>query len=210
VSRALKTAGNYVSGVAGTGTLLTTIVSVDPMYVYADMDENALLKFNALAQAQKLTSDGNGRIPVELQLGDEEGFPQRGHIESLDNRVDANTGSILLRAVFPNEDGRIVPGLFARIRVPLSERYTAITIDERAIGTDQGQKFVLTLSSTNTAEYRQVKLGPAIDGKRIVRSGLNAGDQIVVNGLQRVRPGMPVTPQSAMASNDRVVKTARR
>ena len=210
VSRALKTAGNYVSGVAGTGTLLTTIVSVDPMYVYADMDENALLKFNALAQAHKLTSDGNGKVPVELQLGDEEGFPQRGYIESLDNRVDANTGSILLRAVFPNEGGRIVPGLFARIRVPLSERYTAITIDERAIGTDQGQKFVLTLSSTNTAEYRQVKLGPAIDGKRIVRSGLNAGDQIVVNGLQRVRPGMPVTPQSAMASNDRVVKTARR
>jgi len=210
VSRALKTAGNFVSGVAGTGTLLTTIVSVDPMYVYADMDENALLKFNALAQAHKLTSDGNGKIPVELQLGDEEGFPQRGYIESLDNRVDANTGSILLRAVFPNEDGRIVPGLFARIRVPLSERYTAITIDERAIGTDQGQKFVLALSSTNTAEYRQVKLGPAVDGKRIVRSGLNAGDQIVVNGLQRVRPGMPVTPQSAVASGDGVVKTARR
>jgi RND family efflux transporter MFP subunit len=210
VSRALKTVGNYVSGVAGMGTLLTTIVSVDPMYVYADMDENALLKFNALSQTHKLTSDGNGRIPVELQLGDEEGFPQRGYIESLDNRVDANTGSILLRAVFPNDGGRIVPGLFARIRVPLSERYTAITVDERAIGTDQGQKFVLTLSSTNTAEYRQVKLGPAIDGKRIVRSGLNAGDQIVVNGLQRVRPGMPVTPQSAMASNDGVVKTARR
>src|SRR5688572_27152342 len=210
VSRALKTVGNYVSGVAGMGTLLTTIVSVDPMYVYADMDENALLKFNALSQTHKLTSDGNGRIPVELQLGDEEGFPQRGYIESLDNRVDANTGSILLRAVFPNDDGRIVPGLFARIRVPLSERYTAITIDERAIGTDQGQKFVLTLSSTNTAEYRQVKLGPAIDGKRIVRSGLNAGDQIVVNGLQRVRPGMPVTPQSAVASADGVVKTARR
>jgi RND family efflux transporter MFP subunit len=210
VSRALKTTGNYVSGVAGAGTLLTTLVSVDPIHVYADMDENSLLKFNALAQVRKLASAGDGKVPVELQLGDEEGFPHRGFIESLDNRVDANTGSILLRAVFPNNDGRIVPGLFARIRVPLSERYTAITIDERAIGTDQGQKFVLTLTSTNTAEYRQVKLGPAIDGKRIVRSGLNAGDQVVVNGLQRVRPGMPVTPQTAVAGNDGVVKTARR
>jgi RND family efflux transporter MFP subunit len=203
VSRALKTTGNYVSGVSGMGTLLTTIVSVDPIYVYADVDENSLLKFNALAQARKLTSDGEGRVPVELQLADEEGFPQRGHIESLDNRVDANMGSILLRAVFPNSEGRIVPGLFARIRVPLSERYTALLVDERAIGTDQGQKFVLTLSSTNTAEYRPVKLGPTVNGKRIVRTGLTAGEQIVVNGLQRVRPGMPVTPETAVAKNEK-------
>jgi multidrug efflux system membrane fusion protein len=199
VSRALKTVGNYVSGVSGIGTVLTTLVSVDPIYVYADVDENSLLKFNALAQARKLTSDGEGRVPVELQLADEEGFPLRGYIESLDNRVDANTGSILLRTVFPNSDGRIVPGLFARIRVPLSERYEALLVEERAIGTDQGQKFVLTLTSTNTVEYRPVKLGPSVAGKRIVRSGLNPGDQIVVNGLQRVRPGMPVTPETVMA-----------
>jgi multidrug efflux pump subunit AcrA (membrane-fusion protein) len=93
--------------------------------------------------------------------------------------------------------------------VPLSERYNAITIDERAIGTDQGQKFVLALSPTNTAEYRQVKLGPAVDGKRVVRSGLNPGDQIVVNGLQRVRPGMPVSPQTPLALAETEVKTAR-
>lgn len=210
VSRALKTTGNYVSGIAGAGTLLTTLVSVDPIHVYADMDENSLLKFNALVQSRQLASNGDGKVPVELQLGDEEGFPHSGFIESLDNRVDANTGSILLRAVFPNADGRIVPGLFARIRVPLSERYSAVMIDERAVGTDQGQKFVLTLSGTNTAEYRPVKLGPAVNGKRIVRSGVSPGDQIVVNGLQRVRPGMPVTPQSAVASNETGLKTARR
>jgi len=200
VSRALKTVGNYVSGVAGVGTLLTTIVSTDPVYVHADIDENSLLKFNALAQARKLTSDGEGKVPVELQLADQQDFSQRGYIESFDNRVDASTGSILLRAVFPNPDGKIVPGLFARIRVPLSERHLVLLVEERAIGTDQGQKFVLTLSSTNTAEYRPVKLGPAVNGKRIVRAGLNAGEQIVVNGLQRVRPGMPVSPQEAMVN----------
>jgi RND family efflux transporter MFP subunit len=200
VSRARQTTGNYVSGLAGAATVLTTIVSVDPIYVYADVDENSLLKFTALAQARKLTSDNEGRVPIELQLADEEGFPRRGYIESLDNRVDPNMGSILLRAVFPNPEGRIVPGLFARIRVPLSERYSALLIEERAIGTDQGKRFVLTLSPTNTVEYRAVKLGPAINGKRIVREGLNSGEQIVVNGLQRVRPGMPVIPETAVVS----------
>src|SRR5438105_4163802 len=202
VSRALLTEGNYVSGIAGAASLLTTLVSVNPIYAYADIDENSLLKFNALAQARKLETDRDGRIPVELQLADEQDFPHRGYLESFDNRVDPNTGSILLRAVFPNGDGRIVPGLFARIRVPLSERHSALFVDERAIGTDQAQKFVLTLSSTNTVEYRPVKLGPVVEGKRIVRSGLNAGELVVVNGLQRVRPGMPVTPQEAVAIND--------
>src|SRR5205814_1077653 len=161
VSRALLTEGNYVSGVSGTATLLTTLVSVDPVYVYADVDEDTLLKFNALAQVKKLETNAEGRIPVELQLADEQDFPHRGHIESFDNRLDPNTGSILLRAVFPNGDGRIVPGLFARIRVPLSERHSALLVAERAIGTDQAQKYVLTLTATNTVAYRSVKLGPA-------------------------------------------------
>jgi len=210
VSRELKTVGNYVSGVAGVGTLLTTIVSVDPIYVYADMDENSLLKFNTLAQAKKLSGNGGGTVPVELQLADEQGYPQRGHIESFDNRVDANTGSILLRAVFPNPEGRVVPGLFARIRVPLTEKYEALLVDERAIGTDQGQKYVLTVSSTNTVVYRPVKLGPAIEGKRIVRSGVSAGEQIVIAGLQKVRPGMAVVPETAVVSMPEGLKTAQR
>src|SRR5438477_8814210 len=201
VSRALLTEGNYVSGVAGSSTLLTTLVSVDPVYVYADIDENSLLRFNALARAKKLETNGAGKIPVELQLADERDFPHRGYIESFDNHLNPNTGSILLRAVFPNADGRVVPGLFARIRLPLSERHPALLVDERAIGTDQAQKFVLTLTSTNTVAYRSVKLGPVIDGKRVIRSGLEPEEMIVVNGLQRVRPGMPVTPQEAVASN---------
>jgi len=209
VSRALLTEGNYVSGVSGTTTLLTTIVSVDPVYVHADIDEDTLLKFNALARAKKLETNGDGKIPVELQLADEKDFPHQGHIESFDNRLDPNTGSILLRAVFPNSDGRIVPGLFARIRVPLSERHQALLVAERAIGTDQAQKYVLTLTPTNTVAYQSVELGPVVEGKRIVRSGLEPGQQIVVNGLQRVRPGMPVTPQEELASSDGV-KVAKR
>ncbi len=199
VSRALFTEGNYVSGLAGAATRLTTIVSVDPVYVYADIDENSLLRFNALAQVGKLETNGDGHIPVELQLADEQGFPHRGYIESFDNRLDPNTGSILLPAVFPNRHGRVMPGLFARIRVPLSERHPALLVEERAIGTDQGQKFVLTVTPTNTVDYRSVKLGPLMDGKRVVRSGLEGKEKVVVNGLQRIRPGMPVVPEEAMA-----------
>ncbi|MGH7971834.1 MAG: efflux RND transporter periplasmic adaptor subunit, partial [Limisphaerales bacterium] len=195
VSRALLTEGNYVSGVAGSATLLTTLVSVDPVYVYADIDENSFLKFDALIAAKKLQTDGDGKIPVELQLADETDFPHHGYIESFNNRLDPNTGSMLLRAEFPNPDGRVVPGLFARIRVPLSERYPAFLVEERAIGTDQAQKFVLTLTTSNTVAYQSVKLGPEIAGKRVVRSGLQGSEQVVVNGLQRVRPGMPVNPQ---------------
>jgi multidrug efflux system membrane fusion protein len=202
VSRALVTTGNYVSGIPGASSILTTIVSVNPIYVYADIDENSLLKFNALAQAQKLEGASDGKIPVELQLADEDGFPHRGYIESFDNKLDPNTGSILLRTVFSNADGRIVPGLFARIRVPLSARYPALLVEERAIGTDQGQKYVMSLSASNTVQYRPVKLGPDVNGKRIIRDGLQAGEQIVVNGLQRVRPGMPVVPQTEVASKE--------
>jgi RND family efflux transporter MFP subunit len=202
VSRALVTTGNYVSGIPGAASTLTTIVSVAPMYVYADIDENSLLKFNALAAAQKLEGASDAKVPVELQLADEQGFPHRGYIESFDNRLDPNTGSILLRAVFDNKDERIVPGLFARIRVPLSARHPALLVEERAIGTDQGQKYVMSLSTSNTVEYRAVKLGPDVNGKRIIREGLQAGEQIVVNGLQRVRPGMPVAPQTQVAGKE--------
>ncbi|HEV2691364.1 MAG TPA: efflux RND transporter periplasmic adaptor subunit [Verrucomicrobiae bacterium] len=195
VSRALLTEGNYVSGIAGAASLLTTLVSVDPVYVYATIDEDSYLKYNNLVHAQKLDADSDGHVPVQLQLADETEFSHQGYIESFDNRLDPNTGSILVRAVFTNENDRLVPGLFAHIRIPLSERHDVVLVDERAIGTDQAQKFVLTVTATNTVAYRQVELGPLADGKRIVRSGLSAGEKIVVNGLQRVRPGMPVTPE---------------
>ncbi len=122
-------------------------------------------------------------------------------MESLDNRLDPQSGSIVLRATFPNPDGGIVPGLFARIRFPGSARAPALLVDETAIGTDQAQKFVLTLTATNTAAYRPVRLGPLVGGKRVVREGLQAGEKIVVNGLARVRPGMSVTPLEGMPTN---------
>jgi len=210
VSRALLTEGNYVSGNAGAATLLTTVVSVNPVYVYADIDEGTLLKFNELVASGKLGNTVDGKVPVELQLADESEYPHRGSIESFDNTLNPNTGSILLRAVFQNDDGRIVPGLFARIRIPLSERHEAILVDERAVGTDQAQKFVLSLTPSNTVQYQTVELGPLVDGKRIVRSGLEVGEKIVVNGMARVRPGMPVTPQDEIASTPPGVKVARR
>ena len=200
VSRALLTEGNYVSGNAGSASLLTTVVSVNPVYVNADIDEDTLLKFNELVYSKKLGTAADGKIPVELQLADESEFPHKGYIESFDNKLDPSTGSILLRAVFPNDDSRIVPGLFARIRIPLSERHDALLIDERSVGTDQANKFVLTLTASNTVQYQAIELGPLVDGKRVVRSGLAAGEKIVVNGMARVRPGMPVTPQEETAS----------
>lgn len=197
VSRALVTVGNYVNGNAAGATVLTTLVSVDPVHVYADMDENALLRFNTLSRSGKLSGGAEGKIPVELGLADETGYPHKGFVESLDNRVDPQSGSILLRTVFPNPDGRLLPGLFARVRVPGSEKHPVLLIQETAIGTDQAQKFVMTLTSSNTAAYRPVTLGPSIGGKRVVRAGLQAGERIIVNGLSRVRPGMVVTAQEA-------------
>src|SRR5688572_21731942 len=137
VSREMVTVGNYVSGAAGGATLLTTVVSVDPIYVYADVDENSYLRIKELIRGGKLAKDKNGRTPVQLQLGDGGEFRNGGYIESFDNRVDPNTGSIVMRALFPNKDGRILPGLFARLRLPASAEYPALLISEEAIGTDQ-------------------------------------------------------------------------
>lgn len=199
VSREMVTVGNYVSGMAGGATLLTTIVSVDPIFVYADVDESSYLKFSALMREKKIAADDNGRTPVEMQLGENGAISARGFIESFDNRVDANMGSIVMRSVFPNPDGTILPGLFARIRIPGSAEYPALLVSEEAIGTDQNQKFVLVLNSTNGVDYRPVKLGPQQDGKRVIREGLQGDEKIIVSsgGMARVRPGMVVTPQTA-------------
>lgn len=196
VSRALITAGNLVSGATGNATLLTTIVSTGEAFVYADLDEATVLRFNRLVRENRLATVG-GRVPVEMQLSDETGFPHQGFIESADNRLNPQTGSLVLRMVFPNTDQALVPGLFARVRLPISAPERALLISERAIGTDQSQKFVLAVGENNTVVYRTVKLGGIVEGKRVVRDGLRAGEKIVINGLQRVRPGMTVAPELA-------------
>jgi RND family efflux transporter MFP subunit len=195
VSRALVTLGNNVSGVDGATTLLTTVVSVSPVYVMSDVDEATVLRFKRLNLENKLARNEQGRVAVEMSLSDEKDFPRKGHIESVDNELNRDTGSILVRSVFPNTDSLLIPGLFVRVRIPVGQPVKALLISDRAIGTDQSQKFVLSLTSSNTVAYRPVKIGPVIGGKRVVREGLQAGEQIVVNGLQRVRPGMPVTPE---------------
>ncbi len=200
VGRALVTVGNYVSGLAGAATILTTVVSVDPIYVYADLDERTLVRHRQLAAAGTLPKDEAGHLPVELRIGDENAPIRRGYLESLDNQVDARTGTIVLRAVVPNPDGSIIPGLFAHLRIPAGAKSPVLMVDEVAIGTDQAQKFVLSITSSNTTAYRPVVLGPRAGEKRVVRSGLQAGEKIVVNGLARVRPGMAVTPSDAPAS----------
>lgn len=194
ISRAYVTPGNLISGNPGTATLLTTIVATGDAYVYADVDESTLLKFNRLSRENRILVR-DGRIPVELQLADETGYPRRGYIESADNHVNPATGSLVLRMVFPNTDDALIPGLFARVRIPISAPQPALLVSERAIGTDQSQKFVFAVSKDNIVAYRTVKLGASVDGKRVVREGLNAGDTIIVNGLQRVRPGMAVSPE---------------
>jgi multidrug efflux system membrane fusion protein len=207
VSRAFITPGNLVAGSAGGGTLLTTIVTVGNAYVYADLDEATLLKFNRLARENRILTR-NGRIPVDLQLADENDYPRHGYIESTDNRVNPATGSLVVRLVFPNDDNALVPGLFARVRIPISAPAPALLVSERAIGTDQSQKFVFAVSQDNTVAYRTVKLGSVIDGKRVVREGLKPGETIIVNGLQRVRPGMIVAPEPAAVATTPTASSA--
>lgn len=190
ISRALVTVGNNVSGVDGFTTLLSTVVSVDPIHAYADLPESSFLRLQHLPGAQ------SGGLPAALGLADEQDFPRSGRVESLDNRLDAGTGTLVLRAVFPNPDGHLVPGLFGRLRIPVSGEAPVVLVGERAIGTDQSQKFVYTLTASNTVAYRPVKLGPLVGGSRVIREGLRAGEVVIVNGLQRVQPGMPVLPQA--------------
>jgi RND family efflux transporter MFP subunit len=195
IGRAFITAGNLVSGNPGSATLLTTIVATGDAYVYADVDESTLLKFNRLARENRILLR-NGRVPVDLQLADENDYPRHGYIESADNHVNPATGSLVLRMIFPNTDGALIPGLFARVRIPVGAPQPALLVSERAIGTDQSQKFVFAVGRDNVVAYRTVKLGAILDGKRVVREGLNVGDSIIINGVQRVRPGMAVSPEA--------------
>jgi RND family efflux transporter MFP subunit len=182
--------------VDGFTTLLATVVSVDPIHAYAAVDEAALLRFRQLERDGKLPHTAEGKIAIELTLADnrERIFP--GFIEHFDNRLDPGTGSILLRSVLANPSGELVPGLFARVRVPSSAREPVLLVSETALGTEQSLKFVYTLSPSNTVQKAFVTLGASLDGMRIVKSGLQATDRVVVNGLQRILfPGMPVQVQ---------------
>lgn len=192
VSRAMITQGNYVS--AGQ-SLLTTIVSTHKIYAYFDADEQTYLNYLKLAKEGSRPGLRDATSPVYIGLANDAEYPHAGLLDFMDNQVNPATGTIRARAVLNNQDGRLLPGLFARIKMIGSASYNGILIDDRAIGTDLNNKFVLVLDESNTVQYRAVELGEKLAGLRIVKSGLSATDQIVVNGLQRVRPGTPVKPE---------------
>jgi membrane fusion protein, multidrug efflux system len=191
--RAIVTEGNLVSSGPGEATLLTTVVSLDPIYAYFDADEQIFLRYQKIAGAQA----SKGTLPIRMALGPDEGFPRDGKLDFIDNQLNPETGTIRGRAVFRNPKGELTPGLFVRLRLAGGGRYRAALIQDRAVGTDLGKKFVYVVGADDAIEYRTITLGPIVDGLRVVRSGLTAGDRVVVNGLQRVRPGVKVTPQVA-------------
>ncbi len=197
ISRSRITVGNLVDA---NSTVLTTIVSVDPMYVYFDVEERTLLALARETREGRLEARKDTTIPVSLGLTGEKGYPHAGTIDFLENRVNPETGTIRVRGVFSNpkpERGErvIEAGLFARIRVPISKPKQALLINERAIGTDQGQKFVYVVDAKNEVAFRPIQLGAMHDGLRVVTEGLNAGDKVIIDGLQRVRPGSVVSPK---------------
>lgn len=211
VSRAEVTAGNLVLAGPPTATLLTTVMSLDPVYVYFDADERTYLKYAGLARDGTRPSSRDARTPIYLGLIDEDGqFPHKGYVDFVDNTVNPETGTIRARAVFSNKDHAFTPGLFARLKLEGSGQYRATLVVDRAVGTDQDKKFVLVLKPDSTVDYRSVQLGRLVDGLRVVTSGLKQGDEVVINGLQRVRPGMKVTPTLAPMTPDTTTDTALR
>jgi multidrug efflux system membrane fusion protein len=192
VSRALVTEGNLVSSGPGEATLMTTVVSLDPIHAHFDADERIFLRYSALARSAGKPDASAGGLPIRMALANEQGFPREGKLDFLDNRLDPASGTIRGRAVFRNRDGALTPGLFVRLRVAGGGTSRALLVQDRAVGTDLDKKFVFVVGADNTIQYRGVTLGPLVDGLRVVRSGLAAGDHVVVNGLQRVRPGAKV------------------
>ena len=203
VSYAQITAGNYVN--AGQSQL-TSLVSTDKMYAYFDVDEQSYLKYLRLTEAGKRADTRDAKAnPVYMALADDSGYQHIGNIDFVDNSINQQTGSIRIRASFPNTDDQLLPGLFARIKLVGSDSYQGILIDEKAIGTDLNNKFVLVVNAENQLEYRGIKLGEKVNGLRIVREGLTATDKIVVNGLQRVMPNIQIKPKLVdMATNEQL------
>ncbi|HWU34101.1 MAG TPA: efflux RND transporter periplasmic adaptor subunit [Methylovorus sp.] len=189
VSHAEITVGNLVG--PANATALTTLVSVSPMYVNFEVDEQTYGRYLAHGAGNNAHSE---RIPVAIGLASETGYPHQGQIRAFDNRLDTASGTIRVRAVLDNQDGALTPGMYARVRTGGGGEKPALLIDDKAIGTDQDKKFVMVVDADNKALYRPIKIGPMVEGMRIVREGLSAGEHIIVNGLQRVRPNDVVAP----------------
>ncbi len=200
ISRAEVTVGNVVS--AGNGAqVLTSLVSVSRLYASFDVDEQTYLKYIS-------NQRNSAQVPVYMGLANETGFSREGTINSIDNNLDATSGTIRVRATFDNPNGVLLPGLYARIRLGGGHPRSAILISPTAVGVDQDKRFVVVVDAKNQTAYREVKLGAQQDGLQIVNSGLQAGDRIVVNGLQRIRPGDPVTPHLVPMPNSQITASS--
>jgi membrane fusion protein, multidrug efflux system len=201
VSRHLVSVGNLVQGSdAGGGTLLTSIVSLDPIYIYFDMDEATYLKNNRLYFEGKRPSSRENPNPVQVTLTGETKPSHDGKVDFLDNRLDLSTGTLRGRAVIPNKDFSILPGQFGRVRLIGSAPYEALLLPDTAIATDQSRKIVFVVKDDDTVEARPVVLGPLDEGLRVIREGLKAEDRVIVDGLQRARVGAKVSPHAAPAA----------
>ena len=198
ISRYIVTVGNLIqSGDQNGGTLLTTIVSVDPMYVYFDIDERNVLRIQQLTREGKarLPRHPNVVVPVLLGLANEEGYPHQGTIDFVDNQVNPKTGTLRVRGLFANKDEALAPGLFARVRLPLGDPHQALLVIDRAIDSNQGQKVLYVVDERNRVASRPVRIGALREGLRVIEEGLKPGERLIVNGLQQVRPGATVEPK---------------
>lgn len=198
VGRAQVDVGNLVNA-GGGETLLTTLVNVDPMYVYFDVDERALLRYRRDRRKGESVDTAvplkDLKIPVFVGLEEEEGYPHKGVLDFADNKVNPSTGTILVRGMLPNESGLLDSGMRARVRVPTSEPRKTLLVTERAVGTDQGLRFIYVVNNQNIAKRRDVKLGRIDHGLQVVLKGLSAEDRVIVNGIQFVRDQTEVDPQ---------------
>ncbi len=195
ISRYFVSIGNLING--GTtvqSTLLTTIVSLDPIYCYFDADERAYLKDMRLLRGGERANGRDGKHPAYVGLADEEAFPHQGYIDFMDNRLDPKTGTITGRVVLPNSDLLLAPGLFARVRLPSGSKYKALLLPPEAVSSDLSQQFVFVVDDQNLVQYRKVALGPIIDGLRVVRDGIQPEDWVIVKGVQRAKTGAKVDP----------------
>ncbi len=208
ISRYNVTVGNLVqAGDLTGGTLLTTIVSVDPMYAYFDVDERTVLRVKQLIREGKLGTPDQVEVPVWLGLANEDGFPHRGTVNFIDNQVNAKTGTLKVRGVFSNKDETLSPGYFARVRVPVSPAHNALLVTERALDTDQGQKILYVVDKDDRVAIRPVRAGALHDGLREITEGLKPGERVIVTGLQQVRPGLAVEANVVDMPNQKGGKT---
>lgn len=191
--------GNLVTGGnSGNTSLLATIITQDPIHFEFTLDESAYLRSKrAFGSALDSTATADKALPVTLKLIDETGFDHKGRIDFIDNVIDRSTGTLRARALFDNPKGLFTPGMFARIKLPASQTYTALMVPDEAIASEQVRKLVMTVNADNVVVPKYVELGALKDGLRVIRKGLNAEDRVIVNGLMRARPGLKVTPRDA-------------